>query len=200
MKQTVLLLLLALCCMSSYAQDLVVKGVVRNGSNEPQVGATVYEKGTNNAVIADANGRYQIKVKANAILIFTYLGTKTIEQAVNNRTTIDVKLLDDQNNLNEVVVTGYGQTVQRKDLTGAVSSIKGEELAKMPVQDVAQALQGRIAGMQVAMPDGTPGATPTIVIRGGTSITQSNEPLYVVDGVPQTDGLSFLDPMDIESV
>ncbi len=200
MKQTVLLLLFTLFWASLFAQEIVVKGVVRNGNNEPQVGATIYEKGTNNAVIAAADGSYQIKVKANAILVFTYLGTKTVEQLVKNRTTIDVKLLDDQNNLNEVVVTGYGQTVQRKDLTGAVSSIKGEELAKMPVQDVSQALQGRIAGMQVAMPDGTPGATPSIVIRGGTSITQSNEPLYVVDGVPQTDGLSFLDPMDIESV
>ncbi|WP_316789577.1 TonB-dependent receptor [Pedobacter frigoris] len=200
MKRIVLLLLFTVFWASSYAQEVVVKGVVRDGNNQPQVGATISEKGTSNAVIAGAEGQYQIKVKANAVLVFTYLGTKKVEESVNNRTTIDVKLLDDQNNLNEVVVTGYGQKIQRKDLTGAISSIKGEEIAKMPVQNVAQALQGRIAGMQVAMPDGTPGAAPSIVIRGGTSITQSNEPLYVVDGVPQTDGLSFLDPMDIESV
>lgn len=200
MKQALLLTLFACWCVNIYAQEQTVKGTVTNSQNEPQVGATIYEKGTNKAVVADANGKYQIKVKPTAILVFSYLGTKSVEQVVGNRTTIDVKLLDDQNNLNEIVVLGYGQVVQRKDLTGAISSVKGEELEKVPVQNVAQALQGRIAGMQVAMPDGTPGATPSIVIRGGTSITQSNEPLYVVDGVPQTDGLAFLDPMDIESI
>lgn len=200
MKKALLLLLLTYPWALLYAQEQVVKGTVRNANNEPQVGATIYEKGTNKAVIADANGKYQIKVKPTAVLVFSYLGTKTVEQVVGNRTIIDVKLLDDQNSLNEVVVLGYGQTVQRKDLTGAISSVKGEDLEKVPVQNVAQALQGRVAGMQVAMPDGTPGSTPSIVIRGGTSITQSNEPLYVVDGVPQTEGLSFLDPMDIESI
>ena len=145
------------------------------------------------------DGEYQIKVKPNATLIFTYIGTKSKEEQVKNRTLINTKLLDDTNNLDEVVVVGYG-TKTRKNLTGAVSSVKGEELAKVPVQNVAQALQGRIAGMQVTMADGTPGAQPSLRIRGGTSITQSNEPLYVVDGVAQTGGLAFLDPMDIETM
>ena len=188
-------------CQILYAQDIItVKGVVKDETNQPLPGATVNEKGTTNTTITGNDGTYQIKVKSNARLVFSYLGTKTAEQGVNNRTTINAKLIDDANNLNEVVVTGYGQTVARKDLTGAISSIKGEELAKVPVQNVGQALQGRLAGVQVAMADGTPGAAPSIVIRGGTSITQSNEPLYVVDGVPQTDGLAFLDPMDIESI
>lgn len=201
MKRTILILFLLTTSALLYAQDIItVKGVVKDGTKQPMPGVSVFEKGTQNAVVSSSNGTYQIKVKANATLTFSYLGTKTVERQVNNRTTIDVQLVDDANNLNEVVVTGYGQTVARKDLTGSVSSIRGEELAKVPVQNVAQALQGRIAGMQVTMGSGDPGSVPSIKIRGGTSITQSNEPLYVVDGVPQTEGLAFLDPTDIESI
>lgn len=201
MKRIIILFLLLTSYNFLFAQEVItVKGIVKDETNQPLPGATVNEKGTTNTTITGNDGGYTIKVKSNARLVFSYLGTKTSEQGVNGRTTINAKLIDDANNLNEVVVTGYGQTVARKDLTGAISSIKGEELAKVPVQNVGQALQGRLAGVQVSMADGTPGAAPSIVIRGGTSITQSNEPLYVVDGVPQTDGLSFLDPMDIESV
>lgn len=183
-----------------YGQDIItVKGVVTDAQNMNLFGATVSEKGTKNSTITSVDGFYQIKVKANSILVFSFMGTKQKEEQVKNRTTINIKLLDDTNNLNEVVVVGYG-TKTRKDLTGAISSVKGSELAKIPVQNVGQALQGRIAGMQVTMSDGTPGSEPSIRIRGGSSITQSNEPLYVVDGVAQTGGLSFLDPMDIESI
>lgn len=192
-------MLLATCKMM-YAQDVMtVKGVVTDAQSIPMPGATVSEKGAKNATITSMDGDYQIKVKPNAILVFSFIGTKTKEEHVKNRTLINVKLIDDANNLDEVVVVGYG-TKSRKDLTGAVSSVKGTELAKVPVQNVAQALQGRIAGMQVTMPDGTPGAEPSLRIRGGTSITQSNEPLYVVDGVAQTGGLGFIDPMDVESM
>jgi TonB-linked SusC/RagA family outer membrane protein len=201
MKKFLLYMLCLLSFQISFAQETItVKGTVKDANAQPNPGATVTEKGKTNAVVTDNNGNYQIKVSKDAILVFKYLGTKTVERKVEGRTTIDVVLLDDANNLNDVVVVGYGQTTRRGDLTGAISSVKGEEIAKTPVQNVAQALQGRIAGAQISMPDGTPGATPSIVLRGGMSITQSNEPLYVVDGVPQTDGLAFLDPMDIESV
>ena len=200
MKRTIFLFLLLTTCRLVYAQDdITVKGIVTDGQNIPMPGATVLEKGTKNSTITSIDGIYQIKVKSNAVLVFSFLGTKPTEQKVNNRTTINTKLIDEANNLNEIVVVGYG-TKTRKDLTGAISSVKGEELAKVPVQNVAQALQGRIAGMQVTMTDGTPGSEPSLKIRGGMSITQSNEPLYVIDGVPQTGGLGFLDPMDIESV
>jgi len=183
-----------------YGQDIItVKGVVTDAQNMPLPGATVSEKGTKNATVTAMDGDYQIKVKSNAVLVFSFIGTKSKEEAVKSRTLINTKLLDDANNLDEVVVVGYG-TKTRKNLTGAISSVKGTEIAKIPVQDVAQAMQGRIAGLQITMPDGTPGAQPTLRIRGGTSITQSNEPLYVVDGVAQTGGLAFLDPMDIESI
>jgi len=201
MKRIIILFLLLSTCKILFAQEVItVKGVVRDETNLPLPGATVNEKGTANTTITGNDGGFTIKVKPGSRLVFSYLGTKTVEQQVNNRTTINAKLINDTNNLNEVVVTGYGQTVARKDLTGAISSIKGDELAKVPVQNIAQALQGRIAGMQVTMGSGDPGSEPSIKIRGGTSITQSNEPLYVVDGVPQTEGLAFLDPTDIESI
>jgi len=200
MKRIILLFLFLTCCTFTYAQEVItVKGVVRDGTNLPMPGATVSEKGAGNSVVAKGDGSYQIKVKSNATLVFSYLGSKSMEILVKNRTTIDVKLLDEDNNLNEVVVIGYGST-KRKDLTGAVSSVKGDELAKSPVQNVASALVGRVAGLQVAADDGSPGGSPAITLRGGGSITQSNEPLYVIDGVPQTDGLNFLDPGDIESI
>ncbi|RZK77080.1 MAG: TonB-dependent receptor, partial [Pedobacter sp.] len=201
MKQIVLMLCLLCLITVSRAQNVItVKGVVRDGTNQPIPGATILEKGTKNAVISSQNGVYQINVPANAILVYRYVGSKMIEISVNNRTDINAKLQDESNTLNEVVVTGYGQETTRGSLTGSVSSISGTEIAKVPVQNVAQALQGRIAGMQVTVGSGDPGAEPSIKIRGGTSITQSNEPLYVVDGVPQTEGLAFLDPMDIESI
>jgi len=201
MKRIIILFLLFSTCKTLFAQDIItVSGLVRDETNQPMPGATIYEKGTKNTVVSGTNGRYQIKVKSDATLVFTFLGTKSVEIKVNKRTTIDAKLQDDANNLNEVVVVGYGQEVKRGDLTGSISSISGTELAKVPVQNVAQALQGRIAGMQVTMGSGDPGEVPSIKIRGGTSITQSNEPLYVVDGVPQTEGLAFLDPTDVESI
>lgn len=199
MKRTIFLFLLLITCKVTYGQNITVNGVVTDGLKLPLPGATVYEKGTKNSTVTSIDGVYQIKVKPDATLVFTFMGTKTTEVQVKNKTTINTKLIDDTNNLDEVVVVGYG-TKSRKNITGAISSVKGEEIAKMPVQNVAQALQGRIAGMQVTMPDGTPGAEPTLRIRGGTSITQSNEPLYVVDGVAQTGGLGFLDTMDIESM
>ncbi|PTQ93986.1 TonB-linked SusC/RagA family outer membrane protein [Mucilaginibacter yixingensis] len=199
MKRILLLLGLSVFCQALYAQNIVVKGVVKSEQGEPLPGASVQEKGTKNGKVTDNNGNYQITVSPSATLVFSFIGTKAKEELVNGRKTINATLADLKNNLNEVVVVGYG-TVKRKDVTGAISSIKGEDLAKMPVQDVASALEGRLAGVSVSAGDGTPGSQPSITIRGGGSITQSNEPLYVVDGIPQTDGLSFLDPTDIESI
>jgi len=200
MKRILLLLGLSIFCQTLYAQNIVVKGMVRNENGEPLPGASVREKGTNNGKTTDGNGSYEISVGPSATLIFSFIGTKTREVAVNGQNVINVKLAGTKNTLDEVVVLGYGQKTSRKELTGSVSSISGEELAKVPVQNVAQALQGRIAGLQVTTASGDPGETPSLVLRGGTSITQSNQPLYVVDGVPQTDGLEFLDPTDIESI
>lgn len=198
-KKLLALIATTIFCFSAFAQNISVKGVVTDETGKPLPGATVTEKGVANGKVTNNNGGYEIKVKQDAVLVFSYIGSISAERVVKGRTVINVQLADDNKGLNEVIVIGYGNQ-KRKDLTGAISSIKGEELAKVPVQNVAQALQGRLAGVQVTMNDGSPGAAPAIKIRGGTSISQSNEPLYVVDGVPQTDGLAFLDPMDIESI
>ncbi|WP_265801616.1 SusC/RagA family TonB-linked outer membrane protein [Pedobacter sp. MC2016-05] len=200
MKRFILLLLIIPCFMANAQDVITVKGVVTDQTGQTVPGATVLEKGTKNAVVASNVGAYSIKVKPTAILVFSFIGSRSVEEAVQNRTTINAKLLEDANKLNDVVVVGYGAVAKRSDLTGSISSVSGTELEKSPVPNVAQALQGRIAGMQVSMPSGDPEAQPSITIRGGTSITQSNEPLYVVDGVPQTDGLNFLDPSDIETI
>lgn len=199
MKRCLFSLLICISTFQLFAQHITIKGMVSGPGGEPLPGVTVLARGTNKAVMTAANGTYSLSVTKNAVLVFSYLGYGKHEQAVAGKMIINVTLQELSNTMDEVVVVGYGE-MKRKDLTGAVSSVKGEELAKIPVQSVAQALQGRLAGVQVAMGDGTPGAEPSIKIRGGTSITQSNEPLYVVDGVPQTEGLNFLDPMDIESV
>lgn len=199
-KQILLLILLSGAANAVLAQKAtIIEGVVTNSAGEFITSATVKDKTGNSITLTKKDGSYKISVKPDATLVFSFVGYDLLEEAIDNRKQVNVVLKEKNNSLNEVVVVGYG-TQKRKDLTGAVSSVSGSELAKVPVQNVGQALQGRLAGVQVAMSDGTPGSNPSIKIRGGTSITQSNEPLYVVDGVPQTDGLNFLDPMDIESI
>ncbi|MBB5437741.1 TonB-linked SusC/RagA family outer membrane protein [Pedobacter sp. AK017] len=200
MNRFLLLLIIVAGNLTLYAQNTTTKGVVSDAGGEPLMGVSVSIKGVGKGRSTGVDGSYTISTSnADAILVFSYIGYKTTEEPVNGRTTINVKLATDTKTMNEVVVIGYG-TVKRKELTGAISSVKGEELSKVPVQNVASALAGRIAGVQVTAADGTPGSNPSITIRGGGSITQSNEPLYVIDGIPQTNGLGFLDPMDVESM
>ena len=181
------------------AQTTTIKGMVTNSSGEPLGGVTVREKASGRTAATQQDGHYIINAAPDGVLLFSHIGYQTKEERIANREQVDLTLSAEDKSLDQVVVVGYG-TQKRKDLTGAISSVSGAELAKVPVQNVGQALQGRLAGVQVTMADGSPGAEPSIKIRGGTSITQSNEPLYVVDGVPQTDGLAFLDPMDIETI
>ncbi|MEI6948625.1 TonB-dependent receptor [Paraflavisolibacter sp. H34] len=199
MKRFLLTCITVVGCTTLFAQNIQVKGQVVTAAGEPVVGATVLVKGEKTATLTGKDGRYSLSVPPNAVLIFTYSGHARVEEKVRNRTAIDISLAAEARDMDEVVVVGYG-TARRKELTGSISSVSGKELSKVPVQNLAQSLQGRVAGMQVTQGDGTPGSTPQIVIRGGGSITQSNEPLYVVDGVPQTDGLAFLDPTDVESI
>jgi len=201
MKKLLLLLLITVgCTVLLKAQNpSLIKGTVVDDTSLPMVGVTITIKGTNKTTISDSNGSFSINADRNSVLVFQFMGFRKLELALDGKTEIKATMQTDDKILNEIVVVGYG-TQKRKDLTGAIASVSGAEIAKVPVQNVAQALQGRLAGVQVTMSDGSPGSSPSIKIRGGTSITQSNEPLYVVDGVPQTDGLAFLDPMDIESI
>lgn len=199
MKQFLIFFVLLGILIPAFGQNgKTIKGTVTNSAGAPMPGVTVYtKKGT--TTVTTTKGTYEIRTGADDILTFSHIGYETVTRPTGDAEQIDVVLTEDSKNLDQVVVIGYG-TAKRRDLTGSVASVDGAELAKVPVQNVGQALQGRLAGVQVSMPDGTPGAEPQIVLRGGTSISQSNEPLYVVDGVPQPDGIGFLDPMDIETI
>lgn len=176
---------------------LDVTGNVTDENGMPLPGASVLEKGTTNGTSTDVNGNFTLSVMgANSVLVFSFIGYSTQEVTVGTRTTFDVQLVPDMRTLSEVVVVGYG-TVKRSDLTGAVSSVKAEELTAYPAIDAVQALQGRAAGVNISATNGAPGADMKIRIRGGTSINASSDPIFVVDGFV---GAALPPPEDIESM
>ncbi|MDE7442572.1 MAG: SusC/RagA family TonB-linked outer membrane protein, partial [Muribaculaceae bacterium] len=188
--------------MVAAAQGLTVTGKVMDGEGYEVIGGTVALKGAAGVgTVTDADGNYSIKVPnpQKDILVFSYVGMMPQEVKVNGQKVIDVTLRTDAVMLDEVVAVGYG-TQRRGDLTGSVASVGSKELMKVPTSDITQALAGRMAGVQVNQSEGEPGASISIRVRGGMSITQSNEPLYVIDGFPSEDGLSTIDPAEIESI
>jgi TonB-linked SusC/RagA family outer membrane protein len=196
-----LLFLLLICSSGAFAQSIAVTGMVKDSHNETLIGVSVRIKGGGAGTATDVNGKYKITVKSkDDVLIFSYIGYTPVEEVVNGRTSINVTLLEEPKNLNEVVVLGYGQ-VRRRDLTGSVGTVDIDDLNKAPVKSFDDALAGRVAGVQVTSPDGQPGAAPTIVIRGGNSVTQDNSPLYVIDGFPiENYNNNAINPADIESI
>lgn len=175
-----------------------ITATVVDASGEAIIGASVVEKGTSNGVATDFDGNFTITTtNDNATLVVSYVGMKTVELSANSVGNI-VTLHDDAELLDEVVVIGYG-TTKRKDVTTAISSVSTDDLEKRPITSAAQAIQGRAAGVTVLKPNGQPGAEMVIRVRGTTSMNGSNEPLYVVDGVPMTD-IAFIAPNDIESM
>ena len=198
-----LLLLLALMLMvpvGVFAQTITVKGTVLDSQGETIIGATVVEKGnTSNGVTTDLDGHFTLNVGKGKKIIISYVGMETQEVDAIPGKDLKVILKDDSQALEEVVVIGYGGSKARKDLTGSVGSISGAKLAAVPVTSAAVALQGKIAGVQVTTVDGAPGADINIRVRGGTSVTQSNDPLYIVDGF-QTDNINDIPPTDIASI
>jgi TonB-dependent SusC/RagA subfamily outer membrane receptor len=176
-----------------------VTGRVADEKGEGLPGVNVLVKGTNNGTTTAADGGYTLNAPdGNSTLVFSYIGFTTQEVAINNRSTLNVSLAPDVQSLNEVVVVGYG-TVKKSDLTGAVASIKSDKLLERNVTSVGQALQGRIAGVDVAMNTAAPGKFPKIRIRGINSINSGVDPLYVVDGVVGVNA-NALNPNDIESL
>lgn len=194
--------ILAFVSMSAYAQSLTVTGKVVDSEGYEVIGGSVTIKGTDGiGTVTDLNGNYSLKVAnaSEAVLVFSYVGMTTQEIKVNRQNVINVTLKADAVMLDEVVAIGYA-TMKRRDLTGSVASVGSQELSKVPVSDVTQALAGRMAGVMVQQSEGAPGASVSIRVRGGISITQSNEPLYVIDGFPSEDGMSTLDPAEIETI
>jgi TonB-linked SusC/RagA family outer membrane protein len=197
----VFMLLLGICCsMLSFQtevlgkvsenvvqEDILVKGTVRLQANdgsasEATPGITVMEKGTSNGTYTDVEGNFQIRVPENAVLVFSMIGYRTQEVNVAGRTNLNITLEENVSTLNEVVVTGY-QTIDRKMFTGSAALLKGDDAKREGIADVSRMLEGRVAGVSVQNVSGTFGAAPKIRVRGATSITGDNKPLWVVDGV-----------------
>ena len=198
--------------------DIVVKGVVADDSGLPIPGANVTELNSKgNGTITNVDGQYSIVVKGpKSVLRFSFIGYTKEDVTVGNKTQIDVQLSEDSKSLDEVVVIGYG-TMRKKDLSGAVASIKSEDLMIGNPTSFSQALQGKLAGVQVNSNDGAPGSGMSITIRGANSFSTSSQPLYIVDGIPFDAGsaptsganennnttsnpLSLINPNDIESI
>jgi len=195
-KFSVLTVLCLLTLDIAFAQNVTVTGNVKDDSNLPIPFASITIKGTNKAVQTENNGNYSISVPANGTLVFTYLGYLAQEISVNGKTKIDVTLKADTKNLEQVVVVGYG-TQKKRDVTGSIASVKGSEIEKMSVTNPLAALQGKVPGLTI-INSGSPGASPTVRIRGINS-TNSANPLYIVDG-QMVDNIDFLNPADIETI
>lgn len=195
-----LLLLVCFLCISVFAfAQSKVTGTVTDETGEPVIGASVIIEGTTTGTTTAVDGSYAINVPAGATLSVSYIGYEPVsKQVAQGQTKVDFQLTASNTELEEVVVIGYG-TVKRRDLTGAVASVTGEKLAANPVSDVAQALQGKLPGVNVITQDGRPGAEVSVRVRGGGSITQSNNPLFVVDGFP-VGSISDIPASEIESI
>lgn len=185
-----------LSSLSLMAQQFTVTGQVTDAGKDPLTGVSVLEKGTDNGVITDLNGNFKLNTAPNAVLVFSYVGYKTHEQRVASR--MNITLNEDNEMLEEVVVIGYG-SVKRKDVTTAISSVSTKDLDQRPIVSAGQAIQGKAAGISVIRPTGAPGGEMSIRVRGTTSMNGSNDPLYVVDGVP-VDNINFLAPTDITDI
>jgi len=180
--------------------NILIKGKVIDSSNEPLPFATVLVKDTDIKTQTDRDGNFTLEVPSrSSVLVVFYIGYEKNERIVGDQTTFTIQLKESNNNLQEVVVIGYG-TQRKSDLTGAVGSVKSSELMQRPAINVEQSLAGRIAGVNVSTNSGRPGGRTSISIRGFSSINASNDPLYVVDGVIWTDGITNLNPNDVESI
>ncbi len=195
-RPLILLLLFLIGTAGALAQTTII-GTVEDSTGEPVIGASVLVKGTNTGASTDLDGVFKIDIPDNdATLLISYVGCKTIEVPAKNG--MKVVLEEDSNILDEVVVIGYG-SVRRGDVTTAISSVSQKDLENRPIVSAAQAIQGKAAGVSVISPNGAPGGEMTIRVRGTTSFNGSNDPLYVVDGVP-VDNIKFLSPTDIADI
>ncbi len=185
------------------ASSVQVSGTVTDEMQDPVPGVTISVAGTTTGTVSDIQGNYSISVPQNAVLVFSYIGYETQRVNVGNRSTINISLVPDAASLQEVVVVGYG-TQQKRDITGAVGQVKGDDIMNMPVAGVDRAMQGRAAGVAISANSGSPGSGTTVRIRGTSSIYGSNEPLYVVDGMPLGENVGgieqIVNPADVESI
>ncbi len=211
-----LLLMLSVGSVMAGYQQLKISGTVSDAkTGEPLPGVNIVVKGTTMGVSSDFDGKYAIEVRSSSdILLFSFLGYKSEEVAIGNRTIIDLKLVESVQELDEMVVIGYG-AMKKRNLTGAITSVNSKNIENTPVKDVMSVLQGRATGVNVISNSGAPGDGMTVTVRGQSSLNSGNDPLYVIDGVPvETQSLSQLNgweqhglnpladinPSDIESI
>ncbi len=205
MRKPNLVAIILLLSLPAFSQNKIISGKVSAADKTPLAGVTIQVKNTNIFTSSAENGSFSINAPTGekTVLVFTSVGFERQEVEVGINTTLDIVLKDASKELEDVVVVGYGS--QRKtDLTGSVAGIRGDKLKELPVVSVEQAMQGRLAGVQVS---GQPGAGISVRIRGVSSIAGGNEPLYVIDGLPQfnddvrgANGLATINPSDIESI
>ena len=202
MKKLILIVMILSATASLFAQRTVEGTVKDANSGETLIGVAVQIKGTTVGTISDINGKYRLvsnQLTDSSVIVYTYIGYTKVEHIPGNLKVFDVKLSPEQTLLDEVVVIGYG-TTKRRDVLGAISKVSNKDLTRLPVAGVAQALQGRAAGVQVTQNTGAPGEGVRVRIRGVGSINSGNEPLYIVDDIPTADALNILSPGDIENI
>lgn len=197
-KHLILILLFIGFAFYVNAQDMV-RGTITDSGNLPLIGATIVIEGTTNGTVTDIDGNFQLQVPPNSTLLVSYIGFKPQTIEFTGQSTLNIVLIEDISSLEEVIVVAYG-TEKKSHLTGAVSSLKNDRLDEIPVTRADQALQGKLAGVQVLNLNPEAGAAPTIRVRGMGSISANNQPLVVVDGYPTPDGLEMVNMGDVESI
>lgn len=176
-----------------------VTGIVTDADGTPIIGANIMVKGQNRGAISDLDGKYSVEVNSpDAILVFSYVGYEPQEIVVRNRAAINVKMVEQSNQLNDVVVVGYG-SMKKGEITSAITNVKSDEFVKGTVKDATQLLQGKVAGLQIVNPSGDPTAGMQINIRGVSTISSSSDPLIIIDGVPGGN-LNTIAPEDVETI
>jgi len=206
MFKQLLFVILLLCVAFGYAQQITVKGTVKDGSGQPLMGASVLVKGTSHGTAADFDGNFELKVDKGVTLVVSSVGYKSREVAAKAG-TMNIVLQEDTQQLEDVVVIGYG-AIKKKDLTGSVNLVTDKDFNKAPAVNADQLIQGKIAGVQMASTGGAPGEGQVIRIRGNGSLSLTSNPLIVIDGVPMNDGgvggsrsiFNSINPEDIESM
>jgi len=184
----------------TFGQSKTVTGLVTDDANSPLVGVNVVIKGTTTGTVTNENGKYSINVpSADAVLLFSFIGYQSEEITVGEKNQIDVKLILDMVSLGDIVVVGYG-TQRRKDVTGSIASVSSEGIRENASSNLSQSLQGRVAGVEMTQTSSRPGSEMEIRIRGTRSLTASNNPLVVLDGIPFAGSLNDINPNDIKSV
>ena len=200
LKKTLAVVALGLLApLFALAQSIRVSGTVTDQSGEAVIGAGIVVQNTQNGTVSGADGTYSLSVPSGAILEISSIGYKTQLVPVSGRSRIDIVLEEDAETLEATVVIGYG-TARKSDVTGSIISMEGNELREIPAADVTYALMGRVAGVDMQSTSSKPGASATIRIRGERSLSASNDPLIVLDGIPFMGSLSEISTNDIKSI